>query len=122
MNTALATDDVIDSIAQIEMHRQTMAKESDAPAAGAESLRKLHELLEHERSAQQANKAGASHPLNIQVIANEIERIKYLTGMTSPRQTSFKPNPQQHPAVRPNPPHNPDRSNLRRTMGRRGDR
>lgn len=100
-----------------------MARESDAAAAGSEALRKLHELLEHERSAGQLNSASASHLLNIRVIVSEIDRIRQLSGVkTAPRPAAFRPNPQQQQPARQSPPHNPDRSNQRCTTGRRGDR
>ena len=53
MNAETATDEVIDSIAHIEMHRQEMAKEAGLATACTEALRKLHGLLDEEREALQ---------------------------------------------------------------------
>src|SRR5277367_6222733 len=53
MSTGMATDGVTDLIAHTEMHRQEMVKEVGSAAACAGALRKLHELLEHERAALQ---------------------------------------------------------------------
>jgi hypothetical protein len=46
MNDELASDEVTDAIAFIEVHRQEAVKESGMAHACAEALRKLHELLE----------------------------------------------------------------------------
>jgi hypothetical protein len=48
MKPETASDDTLDIIADIEMHRQKMANESDPSTACNEALRKLHELLERE--------------------------------------------------------------------------
>ena len=45
----MASDEVIDGIAAIEMHRQGTEKESGLAAACSEALRKLHAMLEQEK-------------------------------------------------------------------------
>ena len=122
MSTGTATNDVIDKIAHIETHRQEMGREADAAAAGGEALRKLHELLEHERAALQLHATSTTHPVNIEAVTIEIKRVKELAGVTHAGPVTAKAGSQPQPASRPNPPHNPARNNVRRTMGRRGDR
>jgi len=122
MSTATPTDDVTDSIAYIEMHRQEMAKEAGHAAACGEALRKLHELLEQERAALQLHGPDTSHPANIEAVALEIKRVKQLTGGAKPGANSRKARFRPQPAPRSHAPHNPARNKGRRTMGRRGDR
>jgi bacterioferritin-associated ferredoxin len=124
MNTVMASDEVTDSIAHIEMHRQEMAKETDLAAACGESLRKLHELLEHERAALQLHSSSVAHLANVEAATLEIQRIKQMTG-AAPYANSLAPRSQraQQPAVsRSRAPHTPTRNKLRRTMGRRSER
>jgi hypothetical protein len=70
------SDEVIDAIAFIEMHRQENEKESGAAAACAHALPKLQELFE-QLSAETADSADV-HAANIQAVTNEIARVKRL--------------------------------------------
>jgi len=72
---AAASDEVIDLIATIELHRQAMAKESDAAAARSEVLRRLHELLARERAALQSHGPGARHAANVERVTLEIAKL-----------------------------------------------
>ena len=121
MSTGMATDEVTDMIAHIEMHRQEMAKETGLAPACSEALRKLHELLEHERAALQLHGTSTTYPANIEAITIEIKRVKQLAGVTNPKPISPKGRNQQSMS-RSNVPHNPPRNKGRRTMGRRGER
>jgi len=76
MNTGMPTDEVTDAIAYIEMHRQEMAREAGVPAACAQALRQLQELLEQERQALQSGNGGG--PANVDAVTNEINRVKSL--------------------------------------------
>ena len=122
MSTGMATDEVTDMIAHIEMHRQEMAKETSLAAACGEALRKLHELLEQERAALQLHGTGTAHPANVEAVTIEIKRVKQMTGVTDPRSISPKTRSRQQPVSRSNAPRNPARNKGRRTMGRRGER
>ena len=117
----MATDEVIDMIAYIEMHRQKMANETGPAAACGEALRRLHELLEQERAALQLHGTGTAHPANIEAVTTEIKRIGQLVGATNPGSISGKGRPAQ-PVSRSDAPRNPVRNKGRRTMGRRGER
>ena len=103
---AAASDEVIDLIAEIQMHRQAMAQESGASAARNEALRKLRELLARERAALQSHGPGALHAANIAGVTLEIAKLGKLAddGATHP------------PALQAQ--HNSPRHKGRRTMGR----
>ena len=51
--TASATDEVIDAIADIELQRKAMEKDSSIAASCSSALRRLHELLDREKEALQ---------------------------------------------------------------------
>ncbi len=123
MGAGMITDEVIDAIAHIEMHRQEMEKEAGISAACNEALRKLHELLDRKKEALQLHGAGAGHPADVEAVAREIERVKRLAGTS--RRGAISKHPRgagQKPASQPGGPHNPPRNRGRRRMGRRGGR
>lgn len=108
----MVSDETMDAIAHIELHRQEMAKEAGLAAACNEALRKLHELLAREREAPQG--ADTRHAANIEAVAGEIERVKRLVGAAQSRPGR----PQQR--NRPKPGRGPDhgRGKQRRQSGR----
>jgi hypothetical protein len=83
MDTKIASDDVTNSIAHIEMHRQAATKESGLAASCSEALRKLHQLLDDERAALQRQESGARHSANIDAVTIEIEKVKKLARAAS---------------------------------------
>jgi hypothetical protein len=91
MDTATASDDVVDLIAGIEKHRLEMEKEADHALARNEALRKLHELLERERAALQTHGTGTRHAANVAAVTAEIEKVKKLAGEESPPARSKNP-------------------------------
>jgi hypothetical protein len=118
MDPVTASDDVIDLIAYIELHRQEMGKESDLAAACNEALRKLHELLEREREALQSHGTGTRHSANIETVMLEIARVKKLAGDTSRPANSRNPRPRRHQVTLQSGARNFPRNKGRRTMGR----
>ena len=123
MNTEMASDEVTDSIAHIEMHRQEMAKETSLAAACNEALRKLHELLKHEQEELQKVGPQSQHTANMAALTDAIERVKRLAGVKNPGPPSKDRRPggrRQIPTRGANPA--PARNKGRRTMGRRGER
>ncbi len=109
----MISDEVVDAIASIELHRQDMAKEAGATAACNEALLKLHELLERERALQ----PGARQAAHIEALAAEIERVKRLaSGPAKPRHGRPQPGGQR----RPGRPHDAPRNKQRRNTGGRG--
>ena len=116
----MASDEVTDMIAHIEMQRQDKAKTSGVAAACGEALRKLQSLLESERAALQANGSDAEQVANVEVVTAEIARIKRLASGTKPNSTSKTLRPGRQHVSRPVA--SPARNKGRRTMGRRGPR
>lgn len=113
----MTSDETLDAIAHIELHRQDMAKEAGLAAACNEALRKLHELLERERQAP--HEPGSRHAANIEAVTREIERVKGLAGAASrPRQGRPKQRGRQGPGGPGGQPHHVPRGKQRRTMGR----
>lgn len=122
MDAGTASDEVIDAIASIEMHRQETEKEMGLAAACSEALRKLHELLERERGAQQLHGPDTRHPANIEAVTTEIKRIQKMAGVRSQAPIPKNPRPGQHQVSVRSGTRIPPRNKGRRTMGRRGDR
>ena len=124
MYNSLASDEVTDAIAHIEMHRQEMVKEAGVATACQESLRKLHELLDLERRALLPDGPHVGHQANVDAVTNEINRVKSLAGNAN--RNNANPNrhsrPGQPQMQRQDGVRNPGRNKGRRTMGRRGDR
>ncbi|MBE0613686.1 MAG: hypothetical protein IH604_08475 [Burkholderiales bacterium] len=126
MSTRMASDEVTDDIAAIEMHRQGTEQESGLVVACSEALRKLHALLEQEKEALRVQGPDTVHAINVEVVANQIRRVQSMTGGKGqggqgamPRNNA-RPRGQQSP--RPEKPHNAPRNRGRRTMGRAGGR
>jgi len=117
-----ASDEVTDAIAHTEMHRQEMEKEVGLAAACNESLRRLHELLKHEEEALQRHGPGTLHALNVEVVTNEIRKVKKMMGNTGQAPASRSPQADKGRPPMRNGPRTPDKKKGRRTMGRRGDR
>ena len=120
-----ATDDVIDAIADIEMKRRETEKEAGLAMSCSSALRKLHELLEHEKEALQLHSAGTAHPANVDAVTIEIERVKQLAVVTSqghPSRNADSAGLRQVSRQKSwhNAPRNPPRNKGRRTMGRAG--
>jgi len=118
----MASDEVTDGIAAIEMHRQGTEKESGLAASCSEALRKLHELLAQEKEALQLNGPNTVSEINVEAVANEIRRVQAMAGGKGqgPMQKNSRPRDRQQP--RPEKAHNAPRNRGRRTMGRTGGR
>jgi len=118
----MASDEVTDGIAAIEMHRQGTEKESGLAASCSEALRKLQELLAQEKEALQLNGPESVSAINVEAVANEIKRVQAMTGGKGqgPMLKNARPRDRQMP--RPEKAHNAPRNRGRRTMGRTGGR
>jgi hypothetical protein len=123
MNSRLASDEVTDDIAAIEMHRQGTEKESGLAVACSEALGKLQQLLEQETQALQLNAGDAVLAANVEAVNHAIRRIQSMAGMkgqgSAPRNARTRP---ERPQPRPDKPHNAPRNRGRRSMGRTGGR
>lgn len=122
MNTAKASDEVIDMIASIELQRREVDMEAGRVAACGGALRRLQELLDREKEALSVNGPGTGLSANIEVLTVEIGKIRRLADMTGrlslPRSA---PLGQRGLPLR-DAPRNPPRNRGRRTMGRSGPR
>jgi hypothetical protein len=125
MINRMASDEVTDGIAAIEMHRQGTEKESGLAAACSEALRKLQQLLEQEKEALQLNATDPVSVANVDAVANEIKRIQAMAGIKgqgpAPRNVNARPRGERQ-VPRADKAHNAPRNRGRRTMGRTGGR
>ena len=123
MSTRMASDEVTDGIAAIEMHRQGTEKESGLAVACTEALRKLHQLLEQEKEALQMHGPDTVSAANVEAVSNEITRIQAMAGLKSqgPMPANTRRRGAQ-PVPRADKPHNSPRNRGRRPMGRTGGR
>ena len=126
METIPATDETIDTIAEIEMQRQVMEQEAGVAAATRGALRRLHELLDREREALQAHGPSPGHPANIAAVTIAIERLTKVTGgVKNQRPSSGFPGsarPERQPVSWQNASRNSSKGRGRRTMGRASGR
>ena len=119
----MASDEVTDGIAAIEVHRQGTEREEGLAVACAEALRKLQNLLEQEKSALQQNTLDVVLAANVEVVANEIRRVQSMSGAKGQGPASRNARPRDPQALRQDgKAHNPPRNRGRRTMGRAGGR
>ncbi len=122
MNTELATDEVTDGIAHIEMQRQDAEKETGRAAACSEALRKLQELLAHEHASMQQDSPDAGRSANIEAVTSEINRVTRLAGVSAQRPDSRNARPGRQQKGLRNGPRNSGRHRGRKTMERNGGR
>jgi hypothetical protein len=123
LGTTPATDEVIDKIAEIESQRQAMEKDAGLAASCSSALRKLHELLDREKSELQARGPDVLHPENVEAVTVEIERVKaMMTASTNPGPAPRGGFPGQRKATWRNAQRSLARNKGRRTMGRAGGR
>ena len=111
---ATPSDEVLDLIGAIAMHRQAMERESGAGPARTEALRKLNELLARERDTLQSHGPGGRHAANIAALVLEIEKLKKSEASSAPAGYARR-NPQ---LAQPNASRTFGRHKGRRTMGR----
>jgi len=113
---------MLDAIASIEMQRQEKEKEAGLAASCSAALRRLHELLDHEKEALQLRGLDAGHPGNVEAVTIEIDRVKGLTVATSRGPAPASPYRGPRKASWRNAQRSPARNKGRRTMGRAGGR
>ena len=122
MDTETAADDIIDAIAQIEMHRQESAKTMGLATSCNEALRKLHEMFHQEQEAVQRHGPGTRHPANVGALTAAVDKVKNLAGVGSKGAPRPMQGHRQKKSAPSSAPYQPPRNKGRRTMGRRGDR
>jgi hypothetical protein len=72
---ATPSDEVLDLIGSLAMHRQAMEHDSGAGPAQSEALRKLNELLTRERDALQSHGPGGPHSANVALLVLEVGKL-----------------------------------------------
>jgi hypothetical protein len=133
MDPGMATDEVTDQIALIEMNRQETQKELGLAAACNQALSKLQELLNQEKEALQANGAEPGHAANIEAVMQHITRVRQLASGGGKQRNGKRAHGQQHQQhpqqhqqhQQPQPGgrrRSGGRNKNRRSMGRRGAR
>ena len=135
MNTRMASDEVTDDIAAIEMHRQGTEQESGLAVACAEALRKLQALLEQEKENLRVHGPESVHAINVEAVSNHIRRVQSMSGGKGRAQSQGQgqgqgrgamprnARPRGGPQVpRPEKARNAPRGRGRRTLGRGGGR
>ena len=121
MSIRMASDEVTDDIAAIEMHRQGTEQESGLAAACSEALRKLHTLLEQEKEALRQHGPDTVHAINVEAVANEIKRVQSMVGGKGQGAAPRNARPSRgQPMPRPEKSRNPPRNRGRRPLGRSG--
>ena len=122
MSIRMASDEVTDDIAAIEMHRQGTEQESGLAAACAEALGKLHVVLEREKEALREQGPDSVHAINVEAVANEIKRVQSMGSVKGQARMQRSARPRAQPQPRPDKPHNSPRGRGRRSIGRSGGR
>ncbi|HUX25573.1 MAG TPA: hypothetical protein VMV87_13275 [Burkholderiales bacterium] len=122
MSTRMASDEVTDGIAAIEMHRQGTEQESGLAASCSEALRKLQVLLEQEKEALQQHGPDTIYAINVEAVVNEINRVQSMVGGKGQGAMPRNARPRGQKMPRPEKPHNSPRNRGRRTIGRTGGR
>jgi hypothetical protein len=118
----MASDEVTDGIAAIEMHRQGTEKESGLAVACSEALRKLQALLEQEKEALQLHGSDTVYALNVDAVVNEINRVQSMVGGKGQGAVPRNARPRGQQTPRPEKLHNSPRNRGRRPIGRTGGR
>jgi hypothetical protein len=75
-DSATPSDEALDLIGAIAMHRQAMEQESGAAPARNEALRKLNALLAREREELEAHGPGGRHSANIAAVMLELVKVR----------------------------------------------
>ncbi len=88
MNSEHATPEVIDALVDIEIRRQEKEKESGVPVSCSWALRKLHELLPHERKSSRTNVKSAVTLADIRAATLAMGRLRKLSQATGYRATA----------------------------------
>ena len=123
MSIRMASDEVTDDIAAIEMHRQGTEQESGLAAACNEALRKLQALLEREKESLQLHGPDSVYAANVEAVANHIKRVQSMLNGRGHGAKSKNARPKgARPMPRADKPRSPARNRGRRPMGRGGRR
>ena len=120
--TASASDEVIDAIADIEMKRRETEKEAGLAMSCSSALHRLGELLAHETQALRLRGPDSGHAANIEAVSAETDRVKKLAAVKNQNSFPGSARTRQARMSWQNAPRSPARNKGRRTMGRAGGR
>jgi hypothetical protein len=122
MDTETAMDEVTDLIANIEMHRQEIARESGLDASRNYALGRLRQELQLRQEESRLQGASSALAAITEALAAEIRRVETLAGSAGQRQAPQRDAAPQHRQSRRDMPRQPNQSRGRRNMGRRTSR
>jgi hypothetical protein len=122
MSAETAMDEVTDLIANIEMHRQEIERETGLEASRSYALGRLRLDLRHRQEESQLHGPDAARLANTEALAVEIRRVESLAASASRRQTPARAFAGPHRQSRRDMPRQSPGSRGRRTMGRRTSR
>lgn len=105
------SDDVIDLIGSIEMHRQEMERDTGLEASRSYALKRLQDATQSEQV-----------PANLDALNLAIERVQALSSRAVQRPTPTASRPAQSRPSQRDAQRHPQRTRGRRPMGRQGGR
>jgi len=122
MNAETAMDEVTDLIANIEMHRQEIERETGLDASRKYALGRLQRALRGEQEESRLHGPGTERLANAEALAAEIRRVEALTGIASQRPTLRRASPGPLRESRRDAQRKSPASHGRKTMGRHTSR
>lgn len=122
MSAETAMDEVTDLIANIEMHRQEIERETGLDASRKYALRRLQLALLGEQEESRLHGPSTARLANTDALAVEIRRVESLARIASQRPTLRRASPGQLQESRRDAQRKSPKSRGRRTMGRRTSR
>lgn len=122
MSAETAMDEVTDLIANIEMHRQEIEKETGLDASRNYALGRLRLALRGEQEQSRLHGSGTERLANAEALAVEIRRVEKLAGIASRRPTLGRASAGPVHESRRDTQRKSPASRGRRTMGRHTSR
>ncbi len=124
MNEETAMDEVTDLIANIEMHRQEIERETGLDASRDYALRRLRQALLVEQEESRLQGPSAARLASTEALAVEIRRVETLASIASRRPTlaPSRDSPAPRRESRRGAQRKAPASRGRKTMGRQSSR
>src|SRR6185436_10028723 len=116
-----ASDEVIDTIAEIEMQRRETENKAGFATSCSTALQRLSDLLDDESKALLRG-PDAGHSGNVEALKLEIGRVKALPAPRTQESIPRYVRTEERQVSWNNAPQSPTRNKGRRTMGRAGGR
>lgn len=115
-------DEITDLIANIEMHRQEIARESGLEASRTYALGRLRQELQLRQEESSLQGESAERRAHIEALAAEVRRVETMKGGASQNQAAQRAAAPRHRQSRRDMPRQPGQGRGRRNMGRRTGR